>query len=64
MSFEKANKRVVELIQRRQFAPSKRGRVRAFIELREKVREVSKIIKDTEPPKVNKRVIFRLARPG
>ena len=38
--------------------------VMAFIELREKVREVSKIIKDTEPPKVNKRVIFRLARPG
>ena len=38
--------------------------VRAFIELGGKVREVRKIIKDTEHPKVTKGVNFRLARPG
>lgn len=38
--------------------------VKVLIELLEKVRELRKIVKHTEPPKMNKKVVFQLAKPG
>ena len=40
--------------------------MKILIELLEKVRELRKIVKHTEPPKTNtkKKVIFQLAKPG
>ena len=39
--------------------------MKVLIELLEKVRELRKIVKHiTEPPKIKKKVVFQLAKPG
>ena len=38
--------------------------MKVLIELLEKVMELRKIVKHTEPPKTNKKVVFQLAKPG
>lgn len=38
--------------------------MKVLIELLEKVRELRKIVKHTEPPKMNRKVVFQLAKSG
>ena len=38
--------------------------MKVLIELLEKVRKLRKIVKHTEHPKMNKKVVFQLAKPG
>ena len=64
MSFEKANKRVVEPVYLLRSNLHQIGEdVKVLIELLEKVRELRKIAKHTEPPKMKKKVVFQLAKP-
>ena len=64
-SFEKANKLVVEFFLLRNNLHQIGEDVKVLIELLEKVRELRKIVKHiTEPPKMNKKVVFLLAKSG